>query len=449
MASTAQPLGPTALIRGVRRWDLVALMINCIIGAGIFGLPSQIYSLTGTYSLLAFAACALLVALLAVCYAEVSSRFTETGGPYLYAAEAFGPLIGFQVGWIAVLARLGSLAFVSNVLVNYFSFFWPAAGERFWRTMIIIGLFAVLTGINLIGVRQTALASDVLTVGKLAPILLFIAAGLFFLDTHSFSFAVRPSLGTFSMAVSQLVFAFTGFELGSIATGEARDPRRNMPFAILTALGVVVLLYILIQVVCIGTLPGLASSQKPIADASRRFLGTAGASIITAGVVVSALGNLNAILLAGPRLLFAMAQRGVLPRIFAYVHPRFRTPSAAILVVAALGLALACTGTFRYTLTLTAISKLITFIAASAALPVLRRRAGATPALVRIPGGVTLSIIGVALCAWLIAHSGWREARDVAVVSVAGFVVYFLSQTRRSKPNLSQRALGSHRAGKC
>src|SRR5215472_3943095 len=146
MVSTAQPVGPTGLIRGVRRWDLVALMINCIIGAGIFGLPSQVYFLTGTYSLLAFAACAVLVALLAVCYAEVSSRFTETGGPYLYATKAFGLVIGFQVGWIAVLARVGSLAFVSNVLVNYSSFFWAAAGERFWRTFIIIGLFAVLTG---------------------------------------------------------------------------------------------------------------------------------------------------------------------------------------------------------------------------------------------------------------------------------------------------------------
>ena len=432
MTSTAQLVGKTALIRGVRRWDLVALMINCIIGAGIFGLPSQIYSLTGAYSLLAFAACAVLVALLAVCYAEVSSRFTETGGPYLYAREAFGPVIGFQVGWIAVLARLGSLAFVSNVLVNYLSFFWPAAGERFWRTGIIIALFAVLTGINLIGVRQTAVASDVMTVGKVAPILLFIAAGLCFLDTHSFSLAVRPSLGAFSTAVSQLFFAFTGFELGSIATGEARDPRRNMPFAILTALGVVVMVYILIQVVCIGTLPGLASSQKPISDASRLFLGATGASIITTGVMVSALGNLNAILLGGSRLLFAMAQHGGLPRVFGYVHPRFHTPSAAILVVAGVGLTLACTGTFRYTLTLAAISKLITFVAATAALPVLRRQAGSTPPLVRIPAGVTLSMIGVALCVWLIAHAGWREARDVGAVSAAGFAVYFFSQSGRA-----------------
>jgi basic amino acid/polyamine antiporter, APA family len=403
-------------------------MINCIIGAGIFGLPSQIYSLTGAYSLLAFAACALLVAILALCYAEVSSRFTETGGPYLYATEAFGPVIGFQVGWIAVLARLGSLAFVSNVLVSYFSFFWPAADEPLWRTVIIIGLFAVLAGINLMGVRQTALASDVMTVGKLVPILLFVGVGLFFLNADRFSFPARPSLGAFSMAVSQLFFAFTGFELGSIATGEARDPRRDTPFAILTALGVVVTLYILIQVVCIGTLPGLASSQKPIADASRLFLGATGASIVTAGVVISALGNLNAILLGGSRLLFAMAGHGGLPRLFGYVHPRFHTPSVAILVVAGLGLALACTGTFRYTLTLTAISKLITFIAATAALPMLRRRAGSTPPLVRIPGGIPLSMVGVVLCVWLIAHSGWREARDVGIVSALGFVVYFLSK---------------------
>lgn len=434
MTSTTQPAGQATLIRGVRRWDLVALMINCIIGAGIFGLPSQIYSLTGAYSLAAFAACGVLVAILAVCYAEVSSRFTETGGPYLYATQAFGPVIGFQVGWIGILARLGSLAFVSNVGVSYFTFFWPAAGERLWRTLIIIGLFVALTAINLIGVRQTALTSDILTIGKLAPIFLFIVAGLFFLDPHSYSFAARPGVGSFSLAVSQLFFAFTGFELGSIATGETREPRRNMPFAILTALGLVVVVYILIQVVCIGTLPSLASSQKPIADASRLFLGAAGASIITAGVVISVLGTLNAILLGGSRLLFAMAEHGGLPRVFAQVHPRFHTPYAAILVVAGLGLLLACTGTFRYTLTLAAISKLITFIAAAAALPVLRHRQGAPPALLRVPAGVALSVIGVALCVWLVTHSGWREVRDVAVVSAVGFAVYFFSTSRRSNP---------------
>jgi amino acid transporter len=154
-----------------------------------------------------------------------------------------------------------------------------------------------LTGINLIGVRQTALTSDVITIGKLAPIFLFIVAGLFFLDPHRFSFEVRPSPSAFSMAVAQLFYAFTGLELGSIATGETLDPRRNMPFAILTAMGVVVTVYILIQVVCIGTLPSLASSQKPLADASRLFIGTAGAFIITAGVVISALGTLNATVL--------------------------------------------------------------------------------------------------------------------------------------------------------
>src|SRR5215470_3882273 len=116
MVGTAKQVRPIPLVRGVRRWDLVALMINCIIGAGIFGLPSQTYSLTGTYSLLAFAVCGLIVGVIAICYAEVSSRFQATGGPYLYAREAFGPLIGYQIGWIAWLARLGSLAFVANVL---------------------------------------------------------------------------------------------------------------------------------------------------------------------------------------------------------------------------------------------------------------------------------------------------------------------------------------------
>ncbi|HEX7286803.1 MAG TPA: amino acid permease [Candidatus Angelobacter sp.] len=433
MASIPQPAGTGELVRGVRRWDLVALMINCIIGAGIFGLPSQIYFLTGAYSLFAFAACALVMAVMAICYAEVSSRFTATGGPYLYAREAFGPLVGFQVGWIAWLARFGTMAFVSNVFVSYLGFFWPAVNETGWRVAVISLIFVTLATVNVLGVTHAARLSDFLSVAKVAPMVLFIATGLFFINPHSYSFAAPPALGPFSLAISQLFFAFSGVDLGTIATGEARDPRRNMPFAILTALGIVVVLYILIQVVCIGTLPNLASSQKPLADASVLFLGPAGASIITAGVLVSAAGNMSAGLLGGSRLPFAMAQNSEVPPIFGWIHPRFHTPWVGIVATAGAALALACTGTFRYTLALASISKLITFAVSCATLPVLRRRPGAPPAVVRAPAGIALSAAAVLLSAWLIANSGWPVFRDVCLVAALGFVIYFSCKLRRQR----------------
>src|ERR1043166_9733479 len=136
---------PEGLVRGIRRWDLVAVTINGIIGAGIFGLPSKVYGLIGGYSLIAFFACALVVMLIILCFAEVGSRFEETGGPYLYAREAFGQTVGFEVGWLIWLARLTAFAANCNLLVNYLSYFLAPATSNFWRPTIIVLMVAVLT----------------------------------------------------------------------------------------------------------------------------------------------------------------------------------------------------------------------------------------------------------------------------------------------------------------
>lgn len=429
------------LIRGVRRWDAVALMINCIIGAGIFGTPSKAFALTGSYSLFAFVVCALIVAAIAFCYAEVASRFTETGGPYLYAREAFGPLVGFQVGWLAYIARLSSFAFICNVLVSYISFFWPQAASGLWRAIIMAGVVIALVGVNVIGVRRAATVSDIFSVGKLIPLVLFGVVGLFFISPESYSLASPPDIGSFSMVVSLLFVSFTGFELALIAAGETRDPQRNMPFAMMTALIVVAVVYILVQVVCIGTLPDLANSEKPLAEASNLFLGKAGASIITLGAVISTMGTLNAILLAGSRLPFAMAERGQLSAVFAATHKSFHTPHTSILLTAIAGLALALSGTFTYALTLAAISKLLTSAATCAALPVLRRRKKERPALFKAPKGLSLSMLSLAACAWLLANSGWAEVRDVVIAAAVGMLLYGINRlARRKSPH--QKAVG-------
>src|SRR6476660_8885519 len=165
------------LVRGIRKWDLVAVAINGIIGAGIFGLPAKVYSLIGTYSLIAFVVCALVVALIILCFAEVSSRFDETGGPYLYAREAFQPAVAFEIGWLIWLARMTAFAANCNLLINYISYFWLGATTPLWRASIIVVVVTVLAMINLFGIRQAAIVSNVFTVGKLVPIILFIAAG--------------------------------------------------------------------------------------------------------------------------------------------------------------------------------------------------------------------------------------------------------------------------------
>ncbi len=415
---------PEGLVRGIRKWDLVAVAINGIIGAGIFGLPAKVYALIGTYSLIAFAACAIVVTLIILCFAEVGSRFDETGGPYLYAREAFGPAIGFEVGWLSWLARLSAFAANCNLLVSYLGFFWPGATAPLQRAIIISLVVISLAAINVIGVRQAAIASDFFTIGKLIPLLIFIAGGLFFLKLQAYAFGPRPSTGAFSQSVLLLIFAFTGFEMAAIPAGEIRDPRRNLPRALLIATGVVASTYILVQIVCVGTLPQLATSTKPLADAAQNFMGTAGAAIISAGAIISISGNLNILVLSGSRLPFAFAEHKQLPAFIARVHRRFFTPHVAIAITAAVLLVLTLKSSFVAALTISAIARLVTYAVTCAALPVLRRREGISPALFKVRGGPFIAVVAFLLSAWLLANSTLKEAIQLSIAAAVGMVVY-------------------------
>lgn len=421
MQKTAQD----GLIRGIRRWDLVAITINGIIGAGIFGLPQKVYSLIGTYSLFAFVACALVVTLIILCFAEVGSRFDETGGPYLYARTAFGPTVGFEIGWLMWLARLTAFAANCNLLVNYLTYFWTGATSTFWKPTIIISVVIALTVINILGVRQAAIVSNGFTIGKLVPMIIFVAAGLFFINPAAYVLGPRPSTGAFSQSVLLLIYAFTGFEMAAVPVGEVRDPQRHLPRALAIALLVVATLYILIQVVCVGTLPELAQSTKPLADAGTRFLGIAGGSLISAGAIISIIGNLNVLVLAGSRIPFAMAEQKELPAFIGKLHSRFATPYTSILVTSAIMLLMTLKSSFVAALTISAIARLVTYAATCLALPLLRQRQNTPKALFRLPGGVVIAGLSLVLIVWLLANSTKQEAITAAIVAAVGLLIYF------------------------
>ena len=412
------------LVRGIRRWDLVAICINGIIGAGIFGLPAKVYSLIGTYSLIAFVVCALVVALIILCFAEVSSRFDETGGPYLYAREAFQPAVAFEIGWLIWLARATAFAANCNLLINYLSYFWLPATNPLWRASIIVLVVIVLAMINVLGIRQAAIVSNAFTIGKLVPIIIFIAAGLFFLNPQAYEFGPSPTTGAFSQSVLLLVYAFTGFEMATIPAGEVRDPQRSLPPALLIAILVVAVLYIMIQVVCVGTLPGLAQSQKPLADAGLRFLGTAGGAIISAGAIISITGNLNILLLSGSRLPYAMAEQKQLPAFIGSIHRRFFTPYVAILITAGLMLFLTLKSSFVAALTISTIARLVTYGATCIALPVFRARREVPAPAFRLPGGTVIAILSLLLIVWLLLNSTLQAAKAAAFAAAVGLVIF-------------------------
>lgn len=429
---------PIDLVRGIRRWDLVAFGINLTVGAGIFGLPSRVYSLSGPASLIAYAVCAVAILLVGLCFAEVSSHFNKTGGPYLYAREAFGSLVGFEIGWLRWLAGVAAFAANSNLLVDYLLYVWPAAESGAVRPLVISTAILSVTAINLVGVRDTAIASNILAVGKLIPLLFFIVVGLFFISPQNFSMATQPSYSQMSISVLLLMYAFSGFESLTIPAGETRDPQRSIPFALLTTIGIVAVLYVLIQVVCIGTLPELASSSRPLADASSRFLGAWGGYLISAGAIVSMAGNFNANILGTSRLVFAMAQDGHLPRIFAAIQPRFRTPYISILFSAGVVLGLALSGTFIQLVAVSVMARVAMYAATCAALPVLRRKSGLQPAKFQLPMGAVIASLCVAVCVWMLSNSTRGEALRATIAAGAGLLLYYLCKLKPGRSNISQ-----------
>jgi len=414
------------LVRSIGRWDLLAITINLIVGAGIFGLPSKVTALIGNYSLAAFVVCAVIVAFIVLCFAEVSSRFTATGGMYLYAREAFGAAVGFEVGWLYWIVRVTTFAANCNLLLAYFGFFLPEANEGTTRVLLISLVVLILTVVNFLGVRQSAILTNVFTVGKIVPLIIFAVVGLFYIQPENFSFNPVPETGAFSSALLILIYAYVGFEAAAIPAGETRDPQRSVPFALLTALSIVAVLYILIQIVCIGTLPELAASERPLADAAGKFLGTFGAAFITVGALVSIFGNLNGGFLTASRMPFAMAEQGELPQVLAKTHQTFKTPFVSLFLTAFAMFFLTVQSSFLSALTISTITRLIVYATTCAALPVLRRRQNAPKAELIVPFGIAASVLSLILTVWLLTNVDFRkEGLAILILSLIGLILYF------------------------
>lgn len=409
------------LVRGISRSDMVAITINSIIGAGIFGLPAQAAALIGANSLIAFIVCAIVVALIVLCFAEVSSRFTATGGPYLYAKEAFGSIVGFEVGWLFWLVRITAFATNCNLLVNYLGF----ADNQFARILIIVLVILALSAINLVGVKTSARTTNFFTVGKLIPLFAFALIGLFFINPINLSFSSNIDSTSFAQTVLVLIYAFTGFEMAVVPSGEMKDPRKNLPFALLTAIAVVATLYILIQAVCLGTLPELAASKRPLADAASHFLGTYGALFIIIGATISISGNLNSLLLSASRIPFAMSEQGELPNALAKTHSSYKTPYVSIILTAIVMLIFTVQTSFLTALTISTITRLIVYASTCAALPVFRRRADSPQAEFAAPLGIIAAIASLALIGWLLYNVKFDEVKVLAVCAPIGLAIYF------------------------
>jgi amino acid transporter len=421
------------LLRAIGRWDLVALVINSIVGAGIFGLPAKVHALLGVNGLWAIIACAVIVGLVLLCFAEVASRFTQTGGPFVYAGAAFGPLTGFLTGWILLAARLTGCCAICSLLLEYAAYFSPALNQGAGRVAAAVVTIGTLTLVHYLGIRRAVLFGNIVTVGKLAPLLIFVAVGLLHLEPTRFSHAELPINADFAQAVLLLGFAFVGWESVVVTAGETHDPQRDLPFALIAGLSAVAVLYLLIQMVCIGTLPQLSTSERPIVDAARTFFGPAGATLITLGALTSMVGTLNVTMLTVSRVPYAMALAGQMPRALGIVHPRHRTPYVAVVLAGILVLLLTLSSSFVYLLTVSTISRLLVFAVTCASVPKLRQMPAVSAARFVLPGGLIIPAAALGLIAWLLASSSWIESRDVTILILLGTLVYAMARLRGKK----------------
>ncbi len=412
------------LSRAVGWLSLEAIAINGMVGAGIFALPATIANLLGVASPLAYLTSGLAVLLIVLCFAEAGSLFDKSGGPYLYATAAFGPFIGFEVGWMFILARLTSVAAISNTFAAYLGYFYPTVAQGAGRVSAITLLIGILTAIHCVGVKPGTYVINVLTVGKLVPLLAFCLVGLFFIAPHSVSFTEMPRTERLQQASLLLLFAFGGFEFASIPSGEVIQSRRVLPLVLVSATAMVVVLYMGIQIVAMGTLPGLAASKTPLTSAAMMFLGPAGGLLLTVGAVLSTSGTDSAAILVGSRMLHALAEGGCLPSIIARVHPRYRTPIVSIVLFAGVAWAFAVPGTFAQLAGVSALARLLFYASTCIAIPVLRRKMPGVASRFTLPGGMAIPLLALGACFWLLIGSSSNQLSIAAVALVIGAILY-------------------------
>ena len=303
--------------------------------------------------------------LVVAAFAEVASRFTRAGGTYLYARVAFGRFAGIEMAWLTYLVRLTAAATNANLFVIYLAEFWPGATAPVASRLLLALVFLPLVVANYRGVRGGVWTSSAFAVTKLAPLAIFLVAGLWAIASgegaHAPARATDAGAGSWLEAILLLVFAYGGFESALLPLGEARDPRRDAPLALFTALGLCALIYTLAQVVVLAMLADPSATDRPLAAAAQVFLGPLGAALMAAGALVSVYGYLAAAMVNVPRLTYAMAAEGDLPPRLAAVHPRFRTPHVSVAVFAVAVWAFAAAGGFLSNLSLSAVSRLLTY----------------------------------------------------------------------------------------
>lgn len=386
-------------------WSIVLFGINGVIGSGIFLLPGKAYALMGPKSIWVYVLDMLLVMSMSLCFAEVGGLFDKTGGPYIYAREAFGNFVGFEVGIMKWIVSIVAWATMAVAFPTALGSIWPAAAQGTVKNVIAVSIILILGIINLLGIQLVKYISNTITVAKLLPIIIFAVAGIFFVKGGNFAATAPVKSGNLGPALILVFYAFTGFESIALAAEDMDNPKKNVPVAIILTMVMTSIIYVLVQVVATGVLgPALAKSTTPVADAAKVFMGSFGGALVTAGTIIS-IGGINIGASFGtPRCAVALAEGGILPKAVAK-NNKFGTPYLAIILTMCLAIPLVLTGSFTQLATISVVSRFTQYIPTCLAVLVLRKKRPNVKSTFRVPFGPVFPVLAVAASIWLLTKA--------------------------------------------
>ncbi|WEN14769.1 amino acid permease [Rhodanobacter sp. AS-Z3] len=429
------PVNPSdSYVRSLRPWDAALIVVGGIIGGGIFLNPGIVAQRTesGLSLLLMWVAAGVLTLIGALCYAELGARRPRAGGTYVYLREAFGPLAGFLFGWTMLLVIYsGSSAAVATIFASYASSLFGLSPA--WALPLTVGGLVFVTGINLFGIRLGAQIQNLFALLKLLAVAVLVACGLFFAGAgHEQVLAVDPArqgVG-FIGAALPVLFAYSGFTYLNNLAGEVREPQRTLPRALTLGMGLVIVAYVLVNVAYLAVLghAGLAASSAPAADVMQQVAGPVGAKLIALGVAISTLGFCNITLVAGARVLQVMGEDGLFFSAVARLHPRWRTPNIALLLLSGWAIVLALSGSYGQLLDYATFGDWLACAVGVATLFWYRRHDGAATGF-RVPGYPWLPLLFIAAVGAVVVATLLDNPRNSGIgmlIMAAGIPVYFL-----------------------
>jgi len=413
--------------------------VNGMVGSGIFAVPALVYAGVGDFAPWMFVSVGILFFPIVWCFAQLAARFDESGGPQLYVQAAFGPFLGFQAGWMRYASSAAAAGGNMHVMVSYLAALFPALEGPVARPVSALLILWAIMAVNYAGMRSAVRALAGISVLKFLPILVLIGAGLLWSPP-----AFRLALPQFSQTESVLLlvfYTFMGFEGLVISAGEVKSPRRTIPYALMASIGIIALLYMLVQWAYIGVAPELGSGAAgedamPLANMAAFLAGPWAAGVI---VLTAAFSICATTLEAGintSRVSYAMAENGLLPKALAHVSPRFRTPDASILLLGCTASLFALSGAFAFLAVASTVSRIVMYLLCAAALPVLRRREMAEGGRGWRLLDIAMPVLAIVACSWVARQASAEAFGVLALTVLAGALLYLMA---RREPRISAR----------